>query len=144
MSKAPKAEQKSFLRLQEIRGKGEAVGEITAWLASSAEARAKFRIRTDNLADTPRARWNKKQFRHIEGKLWEIKWKAEDKEWRAFGFDHEGFFVMVLGGFHLGKAHEPRNWKATALTRIAEVTNGQWTRIEFIHIKEEKSNQGTS
>ena len=104
-------------------------------------ARAIFRVRTENLAKTNRAQWNKTQFRKIEGELYEIKWKADNVQWRSLGFDYEGFFVMVLGCTHKGNTYDPPGWKATALRRIKEVKNGQWNRIEFKHLKEEKSSQ---
>jgi hypothetical protein len=86
---------KPSLMLMEIVGAGCTVGEITAWLAGSAEARAAFRVRVVNMALTPRACWHKKQFRKIAGELYELKWKAEKCEWRALGFDYEKHFVMV-------------------------------------------------
>jgi hypothetical protein len=135
--------EKHYLQLQEIVGHGRDVGEITAWLANSPRSRAHFRVRAENLDKTNRALWNKTQFWHIQGKLYEIKWKAEDKQWRALGFDFEGHFVMVLGCTHKGKVYTPPDWKKTALKRIVEVENGQWGRVEFKHIKEEQPSTGT-
>lgn len=126
---------KPSIFLTEIVGAGCTVGEITTWLAGSAEARAAFRVRVVNMALTPRACWHKKQFRKVEGELCEIKWKAEKREWRALGFDYEGHFVMVLGCIHKGSVYDPPNWKNTAQGRITEVKNGKWKRVPFEHIK---------
>lgn len=93
------------------------------------------------MARTNRAQWNKTQFRKIEGELCEIKWKADDIQWRALGFDYEGAFVMVLGCTHKGNVYTPPDWKKTGLRRIKEVKNGQWNRVEYKHIKEEKPGQ---
>jgi hypothetical protein len=130
--------ERSYLRLQEILGVDQTVGEITAWMSDSPAVRASFRVRTENLAKTNRAQWNKTQFRKIEGDLHEIKWKADNIEWRAGGFDYQGFFVMVLGFTHKGKVYEPPDWKKTCLRRIGEVKNGRWKRIEFKHFKEKE------
>jgi hypothetical protein len=132
---------KPSLLLMEIIGAGRAVGEITAWLAGSAEARAAFRVRVVNMALTPRPFWHKKQFRKLEGDLCELKWKAENSEWRALGFDYEGYFVMVLGCIHKGGVYDPPNWKKTAQGRIMEVKNGRWKRIPFNHVRSEESGQ---
>jgi phage-related protein len=134
MTKDNEAGKPSIL-LQEIVGVGWAVGEITLWLSGSIEARAKFRVRVENMAITRRVFWHKKQFRKIESDLYEIKWKADDQEWRALGFDFEGFFVMVLGCTHKNKVYDPPSWKSTAKRRIAEVKNGKWNRIPFEHVK---------
>jgi hypothetical protein len=134
MAKVTQPARPSLL-LEEIVGVGFAVGEITGWLAASAEARAAFRVRVVNMALTPRPFWHKKQFRKLEADLFEIKWKAENCEWRALGFDYEGRFVMVLGCVHKGGVYEPPNWKKTAQGRITEVKNGKWKRIPFEHIQ---------
>jgi hypothetical protein len=133
--------ERSYLRLQEIVGAGQLVGEISVWMSGSPAARAALRVRTENLAKTNRAQWNKTQFRKIEGELCEIKWKADNVQWRALGFDYEGFFVMVSGCTHKGNTYDPPGWKETALRRIKEVKNGQWNRVEFKHLKEEEPSQ---
>jgi len=137
MASEPKPER-SYLLLQEIVGSGQGVGEITAWIAQSQAARATFRVRVENLSKTNRAQWNKTQFRKIEDELCEIKWKADNVQWRALGFDFRGFFVMVLGCTHKGKVYDPHDWRKTALRRIAEVKNGQWKCVEYKHLKEEE------
>jgi hypothetical protein len=140
MPTEPKTER-SYLRLQEIVGSGQADGEISTWIASNAAAKAAFRVRAENLAKTNRALWNKTQFRKIEDVLFEIKWNADNIQWRALGFDYKGFFVMVLGCTHKGTVYNPPDWKKTALRRIREVKNGQWKCIEYKHLKEGKPGQ---
>src|SRR5437763_1542528 len=107
------------LLLQEILGAG-GKGVITAWLAKHPGARAKFRIRVRKLRLVPRVDWNTKQFRYLESGIAELKWDWEKKEFRALGFDHKGYFVMVLGCIHKGKVYDPANWLDTAKTRKAE------------------------
>jgi phage-related protein len=129
-------EPRNYLRLKEVVGtKG---GEITIWLSDKPAPKAKFRVRAENLAIQPRTQWNKKQFKKLGQDLCEIKWESDNVQYRALGFDHEGYFVMVLGCIHKGKVYDPKNALATAEKRIAEVKNGQWDTREYRHLKEEE------
>ena len=101
------------------RDAADGIGVITAWLRQYAAARAKFRVRVEHLAKFPRTEWNKKQFRHLGGGLYEIKWE-DDKPFRALGFDKDRHFVMVLGCTHKDKVYQPSNCIATAKKRMKE------------------------
>jgi phage-related protein len=106
-------------------------GEMTGWFESNRGARAKFRIRVGHLQKVPRAEWNVTQFRKLEDGLYEIKWKFADKQFRAIGFDHEGWFVMLLGCTHKMSVYDPSQCLSTAKRMKKEVQNGEWKTIAF-------------
>lgn len=87
----------------------------------------------DYMLRIPRTDLNKKQFRYLADGLWEIKWEADKKTWRAIGFDREGHFVMVLGCSHKDGVYEPRNWLNTAKQRKKETLEGKWRIIDYVH-----------
>src|SRR6266481_3337734 len=111
------------LLLRELIGSG-GRGVITTWLAKHPGARAKFRIRIKKLQMVSRIDWNKKQFRYLEAGLAEIKWEWGKKEWRAIGFDHKGYFVMVLGCTHKDRVYDPVDWLKTSKLRKGEAERG--------------------
>ena len=116
-------------RLQEIvRGSGK--GVITVWLSSYGDARARFRIRVRHLRGTPRP-WPKTQFRPLGKGVFEIKWKAGTKEFRALGFDRGDYFVMVIGCTHKQAVYDPHDCLNTANRRKSEVERGEWRIIDF-------------
>src|SRR5437762_2703690 len=89
-------------------------GIITAWLSSYSEAQARFRIRVRHLRQSPRP-WPKTQFRPLGKGLFEIKWKAGRKEFRAIGFDRGDYFVMVIGCIHKQAVYDPHDCLNTAV-----------------------------
>jgi phage-related protein len=116
-------------RLKEIvRANGE--GVITEWLLAHGDARARFRIRITNLRRVPPP-WPKTQFRHLGDGIAEIKWKAGKKEFRAIGFDLDGYFLMVIGCTHKQSVYDPRDCLDTAKRRKNEVKRGEWRAINF-------------
>jgi hypothetical protein len=119
----------SGFRLSELVGPS-GKGLVTSWLSSYPGARAKFRVRVKNLRLTPRTQWPVTQFRSLGSGLSEIKWKFEQKEFRAVGFDHEGFFVMLIGCTHKQNVYDPHNCLTTARQRKREVENEEWSTIE--------------
>jgi phage-related protein len=121
----------SHLKLREISSDG-VIGVLSGWLGRNPEARARFRVRVTHLAKFPRAEWTKKQFRHIRGDLYEIKWEAGNKAWRAMGFDDlDGYFVVVLGCTHKDDVYDPSRCIDTAAGRIKETKNGEWKVIPY-------------
>jgi hypothetical protein len=117
------------LRLREIvRGD---IGELSKWFAANVSARAKFRIRVQHLQKINRAEWNKAQFRGLGDGLFEIKWSLGGKQFRAIGFDREGFFVMVVGCTHKMNIYDPQNCLNTAKRLKREVQDGYWRTVEF-------------
>jgi phage-related protein len=118
------------LRLRQIAGQNPE-GVITKWLKSFPSARARFRIRVQNLAKIPRAEWHIKQFRSLGGGLFEIKWE-DTKPFRALGYDDsDGYFVMVLGCTHKDDVYDPQSCIDTARKRMMEAKNGDWNIIEY-------------
>lgn len=106
-------------------------GVIKEWLKKHPQARAKFRVRVKHMARFPRTEWTKKQFRHLQDGLYEIKWEAGNVPYRALGFDSGGYFVMVLGCTHKQSVYDPSNCITTALTRMREAKNGKRGIIGF-------------
>lgn len=127
----PSPPKSNSLVLREVVcGRG---GELTEWFKSNVGARAKFRVRVQNLRRVSRAEWNKKQFRYLENGLAEIKWKWKDgkKEFRAIGFDHAGAFVMLVGCSHKQNVYDPPRVMSTAKRLKGEVENGKWKTASF-------------
>lgn len=120
--------QGTVFRLKEIVG-NRAV--ITGWLAKYPGARARFRVRLRDLRRIPRADWTKKQFRGLGNGLFEIKWEWGKKQWRAIGFDHKGYFVMVIGCTHKDDVYDPVECLTTAKTRKLETERGLWGMVDY-------------
>jgi phage-related protein len=129
MPKVVQIARPPYLRIKQLAA-ADGVGVITKWLLPFPAARAKFRIRVENLAQIPRAEWNIKQFRPLGGGIFEIKWEA-DKPFRALGFDRDGYFVMVIGCTHKQNVYEPTNCLTTANNRMKEAKNGYWNIIAY-------------
>ena len=123
-----------YLRLAEIRVKGQEDGFISKWIGDG-EARAKMRVRAEYLAKIPRSEWDKKHFRAIKGipGAFELKWKADGKQFRASGYYHhsEDYFVMVLGYTHKGKTYDQPGWLNTTKKNIMDAINGNYEIVEF-------------
>lgn len=120
----------SSLRLRDIIGTS-GKGVIGSWIAAHPGARARLRIRVQHLRRIPRTEWTKKQFRPLGDGLFEIKWEWNNVQFRIAGFDHNGFFVMVVGYTHKQKVYDPRNWLETAKRRKGEVKYDKWRTVEF-------------
>ena len=124
----PKQTGVSF-RLQEIAGSS-GKGVITAWLSGYGDGRARFRIRVMRLRQSQRP-WPKTEFRPLGKGLFEIKWKAGKKEFRAIGFERKDYFVMVIGCTHKQNVYDPHDCLNTAARRKGEVEHGNWRTIDF-------------
>lgn len=120
------------LRLQEIVG-ANGKGVITDWLSGQNAARAKFHVRVGNMAKVPPTDWNKKQFHKLKKAdgVAEIKWEAGNKQWRALGFNRNGFFVMVVGCTHKDDVYDPKGCIETAIRRKGEVERGVYKIINY-------------
>lgn len=122
------------LRLAELRKRGVRVGIISSWIGEG-EARASMRARVKHLARIPRAEWDTKHFRRLSipqcTGIYELKWKAEKKQFRVAGYDYKGFFVMVLGFTHKGNVYDPPGWKNTLKKNRKDVDNGNFEILEF-------------
>ena len=93
-----------------------------------------MRVRALYLAKIPRVEWDKKHFRSIKGipGAFELKWKAEKREFRASGYDHaEGYFVMVLGYTHKQGTYDPPDWLKTTRRNKVDAQNGNYEIVEF-------------
>jgi len=116
------------LRLREVLN--DESGEITKWFSANSGARAKFRIRVQHLQKIGRGEWNITQFRHLGDGLAEIKWKHGNKQFRAIGFDHQGWFVVVIGCIHKMNVYDPQSCLKTAKI-MGEVKDGTRKTREF-------------
>ena len=121
--------QVSTLRLREISRNG--VGRLTTWFSDNRGARAKFRIRVQHLAKIASKDWTWQQFHSLGDGISEIKWKTGNKQFRAIGFDRDGFFVMVIGCTHKMKVYDPPECLKSAIRLKKEVENGEWDIVEF-------------
>jgi hypothetical protein len=86
------------------------------------------------LSRIPRVEWDKKHFRKLKGVkgLWELKWKAEGKEFRVAGYDHyEGYFVMLVGFTHKQDVYDPPGWLEVAKKNLTDAKNGKWDIVQF-------------
>jgi phage-related protein len=117
------------LRLREVVKDGSR--EMSKWFAANTGARARFRIRVEHLQKIDRNDWAWAQFHKLEDGLAEIKWKSGKKQFRAIGFDHNGWFVMVLGCTHKMSVYDPPGYLTTAKRIMREVENEQWNTVEF-------------
>jgi hypothetical protein len=120
-----------YLRLAEFRKRGQETGIISEWVGEASEARAKMRVRVAYLTKIPRVQWDKEHFRSLGKGLWELKWKAEGKQFRALGYDYKGYFVMVLGCTHKQRVYAPPDCLKIARKRMGEFQNGDWEIVEF-------------
>jgi hypothetical protein len=101
---APKESQPSLRlkQLQKASGKGVLNDDL------STTARADFRVRVKYLQKLIRSEWNIQQFRGLGKKLYEIKWKSGDVQWRALGYDDtDGYFVVVKVCTHKMNVYTP-------------------------------------
>jgi hypothetical protein len=120
------------LRLREIVGaNGE--GVITDWLSTESDARARFHVRIGNMRKVPKTDWTKKQFRKLKKAdgIAEIKWEAGNKQWRALGFEKDGYFLMLIGCTHKGDVYVPASCIQTAMRLKKEVEKGQHKIIDY-------------
>lgn len=117
-----------LLRLRDLIGGG-GKGVVGSWLPVG--ARARLRIRVQNLRRIPRAEWNRKQFRFLGAGLAEIKWEWGKVPYRIVGFDYSGFFVMLIGCTHKQGVYDPHHCLQTAGQRKKEVEDGKWRTIDF-------------
>jgi hypothetical protein len=120
----------TVFRLQEIVG-GNGKGAITAWLSKFPGSRARFRVRVRDLRRIPRADWTKKQFNGLGDGLHEIKWEWGKKQWRALGFDRNGYFVMVLGCTHKQNVYDPVECLTTARKRKGDTEKELWGIVGY-------------
>ena len=127
-----------YLRLAELTKSGEEDKEdgVISTSVGNGAVRANMRTRVSNLARIARVDWDKKHFRSLSipncSGIFELKWRAEGKQFRAAGYDHpEGYFVMVLLFTHKGNVYNPPGWKEIIKKRREEVASGNWKIIEF-------------
>lgn len=95
-------------------------------LAAHPKCRADFHVRMVYLAAIPRVQWNKKQFRILRKGISEFKWTSEKKEWRALGFDADGFFIVVRLCNHKQKIYDPPDCLDRAVKLKKEVEAKLW------------------
>src|SRR5579863_4466815 len=120
------------LLLREITG-ADGQGVIPRWLSRNRETKARFRVRIGNMSKVPRTDWTKQQFHKLKDAygVAEIKWEAGKKQWRAMGYDKDGYFVMLIGCTHKDDQYDPRNCINTAIRLKQETERGEHTIIDF-------------
>jgi len=119
-------------RLREaIRSSG--LGVITTWLEKHRGARAKMRIRVQNMRKILRIEWSENYFKAIRNGdgLYEVRWQFQNKQFRAGGFDSGGYFILVVGFTHKDHVYDPPDWLETGKRRMREVKRGERQHIPF-------------
>jgi hypothetical protein len=131
-------EEKPFLRLRQVQtspqiGKTPARGVLNDALDGNKISKADFEVRVKHLARTQRVTWTIKQFRSLGDKLFEIKWKTGDVQWRALGYDDkEGYFVVVQVCTHKMQVYDPPKCIDSALIEKTAAIQGQRKVIEYV------------
>ena len=122
----------SGLRLREIVG-ANGKGVITSWLSSESEARSRFHVRIGHMRLVPQGDWTYKQYKKLKNAdgVAEIKWEAGKKQWRALGFEIDGYFLMLIGCTHKQNVYNPPGCVKTAMRLKKEVEEGKHASIEY-------------
>ena len=115
-------------QLQKLSGSGVLDDELNGY----STARADFRVRVLYLQKIPRTEWNIKLFRGLGNKLFEIKWKSGKVQWRALGYDADGYFVIVKVCTHKDDVYDPANCKDKAHALKADASNGTHKVINYV------------
>jgi hypothetical protein len=113
--------------------------QILEWREEMSFAvRAIFDDRIDTLAKLPRADWQFPEFSLLRGKegrqgLSEIRWFAEDKQWRVIGFFGPGKmeYTMLISCTHKQKRYNPDNCLETAIKRKRAIEQGERSTTEY-------------
>lgn len=131
-------EEKPFLRLKQVQttpevGKTPARGVLDDGFELHKAAKADFEVRAKHLARTQRVNWTVKQFRSLGNKLFEIKWKTGDVQWRALGYDDkDGYFVVVKLCTHKMEVYDPPKCIESARTEKTAAEAGQKKVIGYV------------
>ncbi|HVA95533.1 MAG TPA: type II toxin-antitoxin system RelE/ParE family toxin [Candidatus Dormibacteraeota bacterium] len=78
------------------------------------------------------------QLRYLQGdakkhRLWELRFKADDKAYRVIGFfsdDRRKTAILLMGCFHKQKVYDPPGAINTAITRKGKLEKGEAIAIE--------------
>jgi len=60
------------------------------------------------------------KFKHLQGKLWELRFRGEDLQFRFFLFAHTGKQITILHGFCKKSRKTPKRELEIALSRLQE------------------------
>lgn len=91
-------------------------------------AREAFSRAVKHLSITPIQQWQEPHFKKLKGQdhIYEIRYKADQRSTRAFGFFEESrrVFVIVLIGFHKGRVYHPHDAFEIAQRRATQIKSG--------------------
>jgi putative component of toxin-antitoxin plasmid stabilization module len=118
------------IRIREIARAGSA-GVLSKALATHPAQRADFKVRVKFLSQIPRVQWTNKQFRSLKKGIFEIKWTTGKVEWRALGFDRDGYFVVVRCCTHKQNVYDPADCIDRAIELKKEAEKGDWEIREY-------------
>lgn len=103
-------------------------GFIAEWYGSElgVEAQAEFDNLLIELAATHRTAWGMPDFKPLGGGIFELRFKAEGKQYRPLGYDGPGprQFTILVGAYKKMKKWTPRDAQKTALKRRKEIEDG--------------------
>jgi hypothetical protein len=94
-------------------------------------ARADFNVRVAYLSSIRRESWTDQQFKAVGDGIWEIKWKSGNKQWRALGFDHQWYFIVVRACTHKGRVYDPHDCIPRAKELRSEAQTGKRNVIGY-------------
>jgi hypothetical protein len=130
LTNKPSPEERPTLRIKELESLS-GRGVLTEFLKGEDKARARFRVRAISLSRVLRVEWQIKQFRPLGDGIFEIKWSCCDKEWRALGFDSDGYFLVVRGCTHKGRVYDPHDCIQRAKSLKLEYLRGKWKSRDY-------------
>ena len=103
-------------------------GSVAEWCRDelSVEAQAEFDNLLIELAAVPRSSWGMPDFKPFGGGIFEIRFKADGKQYRPLGYDGPGphQFTILIGAYKKMRKWTPLNAQETARKRRREIENG--------------------
>jgi hypothetical protein len=103
-------------------------GMIAEWSGDvlGIEAQAEFDNLLIELAATPRASWGMPDFKPLGGGIFEIRFKADGRQYRPLGYDGPGphEFTVLVGAYKKMNRWTPPDARKTAVKRRKEIKNG--------------------
>lgn len=121
------------LKLAEIRHVGNhGVGLVSAALADKPIVKAAMHVRARMLSRMPRP-WDEKFYHAIRNApgLFEMKWKADGRQWRISGYDYEGYFVMLLLFSHKQNTYTPHGWLKISKRNHIDACAGHYDIVKY-------------
>lgn len=116
-------------------GAGNPIKDWVAGLSEDAENTFWSVLKNNRKVQNP-IHWT--QLRYLQGdakkhRLWELRFRADDKAYRVIGFfseDRRKTAILLIGCFHKQTVYDPSDAIRTAITRKGHLEKGEATAIE--------------